>query len=304
MATTLDVFMPYDSGPGASVTEDGWRQMAQFWRGDGVIRGELNQFAVFGDSTGMQVKAPSGRCWIRGHYGHKTTQTALPIAAAHATLGRRDLVILRNDFVNNRIELDILTGTAASTPTYPTLTQNTSIWEIQVGLVVVDAAVSTIAAGKVTALQTFVDGSCSYTVDTGLQVVNNNTVTMVDWDLPSFDSSAVTRIGLNQFRLERAGCWMATSGIAWAMSSNPAQDSTSGSRLNWCARVSGGVPAGAFTPIAQGPPNVSGYWTEYSVSGWDRFAAGEIVAAVCKQTSGVNLVLQTDSKFQLYWLGP
>src|SRR2546430_8926434 len=34
-------------------------QMSQFWRGDGVIRRELSEFAVFGDSTGMQVKVRS-----------------------------------------------------------------------------------------------------------------------------------------------------------------------------------------------------------------------------------------------------
>lgn len=303
MATSLDTYMPYDAGPGSNVTEDGWRQFARHFRGDGVIRNIGGLFAPFGDSTGMQVKVPTGECWIRGQWGTSTSQKTMPIATAHATLQRLDLVILRNDFVNNRIEIDVLTGTAGS-GLYPSLTQNTSKWEIQLAKVVVDAAVATIAAGKVIAIQDFTDGSCSYTVDSTLQVVSNNVNTMVDWDISNFDSSAVTRIGLNQFQLGRSGAWMATTGVAWASQSNTAQDSTSGSRLQWIARVVSGTPSGAFTPIAQGPPNVSGYWTEYSVSGWDRFAAGEVVAVVCKQTAGVNLVLQTDSKFQLYWLGP
>ncbi|MES2405559.1 MAG: hypothetical protein V4567_14660, partial [Pseudomonadota bacterium] len=43
---------------------------------------------------------------------------------------RIDRVVLRADFVNNNIVLDVLQGTPAVSPAAPALTQNTSIWEI------------------------------------------------------------------------------------------------------------------------------------------------------------------------------
>jgi len=294
VATALEVFMPYDSGAGSNVTEDGWRQMSQFWRGDGVIRRELSEFAVFGDSTGMQVKVPSGRCWIRGNYGHKTTQTTLPIAAAHATLGRRDLVILRNNFLTNQIELDVLTGTPASTPVYPSLTQNTSIWEIQVGQVVVGAAVATITAGNVTARQQFVDGSCSFGIDTGYQLVSTGTITQVDWDVEQFPSSGCIRSGsngINAFTFSRVGFWDFTGSLEFAAqlgAGHSGANATAGRRAVWVDKTS---------PVTQDrrgyadlAPNVAGAPTALPFSGQINVTAvGQEFAVYCFHDAGSSL---------------
>ena len=305
MATALDTYMPYDTGAGSNVTEDGWRQFAKWWRGDGVIRNTGLEMAVFGDSSGMQVKVPTGEVWIQGNWGKVSSTKILPIAAAHATLARRDLVVARNDFVNNRIEVDVLTGTPAASPTYPTLTQNTSIWEIQLGKVQVAAAATGIAAGNVQALQTYVDGSCSYTVDTSFQSVPSSGITpvRVDWDTELFPSSAVDRTGtngINAFTLRRAGQWLFVASVEWAAS-------TTGYRAAWVARTADGTSSGNRLGFSNIAPNVSGATTVQNITATERFAVNDEVALYVQQTSGANLNLTKDftsTRIQIYWLGP
>jgi hypothetical protein len=59
----------------------------------------------------MQVKVKTGKGMIRGHYGETTVEKTLPIAANASGNPRIDRVVLRGDFVNNRIEVDIIQGT-------------------------------------------------------------------------------------------------------------------------------------------------------------------------------------------------
>lgn len=136
MPTSANAYYPYDSGAGANVAEAGWRNFMGRLSPSAVFAGVTNELAPSGDSTGMQVKVATGAAWVRGAYGEWTGITTLPIAAVGGIAGgssRIDSVIARNDFVNNRMELDVLTGTAGVTPAAPTLTQSSSIWEILLG---------------------------------------------------------------------------------------------------------------------------------------------------------------------------
>lgn len=149
MATSFAEYVPFDAGAGANAMESQWRAMMRYQIQNGVLRNVDNELAVYGDSTGMQVKVKTGQCVITGHWGKVSTETTLAIAAAHATNPRRDLVVARVDYTNNLIELDVVSGTAAATPIVPSLTRNTDVWEIPLAVVQVDAAAVTIAANKV-----------------------------------------------------------------------------------------------------------------------------------------------------------
>ena len=140
---------PFNSGDGANFYQDKWVKMSRQWLPSGVNAGELNEFEVYADSSGMQVKVKSGNAWLRGQYIESDAEVIKAIAAADATYGRIDWVILRVDWVNMVCEIDVLTGTPSASPVSPTLTQNTSLWEIRIGIVTVDAAVTTIAVDKV-----------------------------------------------------------------------------------------------------------------------------------------------------------
>ncbi len=150
-------FGPFDgAGPGSSITEAFWILMAKHFLHTGVVKGELNEFASFADSTGMQVKVPTGRGFVEGQMAYTDALTTLAISAAHATLPRIDRVVLRKDNLAKTMALIVLTGTAASSPAAPALTQTANTWDMPISQVLVAAAATTIAAGAVTDERTLV----------------------------------------------------------------------------------------------------------------------------------------------------
>lgn len=151
MATTASEYYPYDAGTGANITEAQWRKMTGGVIVTGVIPSYLNELAVTGDSSGMQVKLATGACWINGAYGENTTSVqVIPIAASHATLNRYDLIVARNNYTTNVIEWDVIQGTNAASPTVPTVTIDTTKYEIALATVYIAATVTTITDANVT----------------------------------------------------------------------------------------------------------------------------------------------------------
>lgn len=122
----------------------------------GIIGGYLNGLATTGDSTGMQVKVATGGAWINGAYGENTSGVqTISIGASHATLNRYDLIVLRNNYTTNLIEIDVIVGPNGASPTVPTVTQNTVMHEIALAYVYVAATVTTITAANVTDQRTY-----------------------------------------------------------------------------------------------------------------------------------------------------
>lgn len=141
---------PFNTGPGASVNEAQWQLMGRLWLSTGVASGYLGALATFADSTGMQVKVPSGVAWVQGFYYQDDQQETLPIAPADPANARIDRVILRLDLVANTISLLVKQGVAGAAPQPPALTQTTGgTWEVSLAKVTVPAGAATIAAANV-----------------------------------------------------------------------------------------------------------------------------------------------------------
>ena len=134
-------------------------QFSQMFRniGEGVKGSSAtNDLKPFGDSSGMQVKVYAGQALVRGIYYSSTATETLAVAAAHATLGRIDSVVLELDPSANSILLKVLTGTPASTPVAVTLTQtDAGVWQQLLSTVSVAAAATTVSAGNVTDSRSF-----------------------------------------------------------------------------------------------------------------------------------------------------
>lgn len=151
-----DTYHPFDAGAGAIVTESQWSDMARYWLRPGVIMTgstfeDLNGLSVFADSTGMQVKLRSGKAYIQGHFFKRDAEAALAIPAAHATLPRIDLVVLRLERSANAMYPAVIQGTAAASPVVPSpVVTDSDVYDIPLAQVAVGAAVSTITAGNVT----------------------------------------------------------------------------------------------------------------------------------------------------------
>lgn len=300
MATTIDTYLPFDSGAGANVTEAGWREMMKHMLGSasGVIKGFDNDFSTIGDATGMQVKVSSGQCFIRGHYGRNASTRTVAIAASHATLNRRDLVILRADFVNNRIEIDVLTGTAAASPTLPTLTQSTTIWETLLAEVTVAAADTSLSAGEVLDRRVYTTGFAKYTRITSLMTIPATTFTDVIFNNISYATGDVTMdAGGTTFTLGRSGLWVLTAQHGFTSVSSAAPLGRS------IQIVEGASTVHAETTVAAvGDAAINTYVTCTAI---ERFSAGNTVKvrAWHNHSAAISLVIGS-VKFSLLWVGP
>ncbi len=155
MATDFDSYYPFDSGNGSNVTEAEWSKMIRIHSPSGVIAQKDNELEVYGDSSGMQVKVKTGAFFILGHYGEITSEKTIAIDTADPSNPRIDLIVVKLDWTNNKIQLDVVKGTPASSPVEPSLTQSSTVWELAIAKVAVGAGVSTITSGNVTDYRIF-----------------------------------------------------------------------------------------------------------------------------------------------------
>lgn len=295
MATTFDTYAPFDAGAGANVTEDTWRRLIiHAGKPSGVIRGFDLALQVFGDSSGMQVKCPTGQVWIQGHWGAVANTKTLPIAAAHATLARKDLVVARADFVNNRVELDVLTGTPAASPNLNTVTQNNSICEIALAEVQVAAAATSIAAGNVVDKRGFTTAEARYKKNGSTQSITNDTDTKVLMQqVQTFSGDIVPNATFDSFTLNRDGWWMMSACLSWATG-------TTGYRQVSIATTDGVTIVGKQKTSASADNNQLNVTTHLQVV----TGASYSVFARHTQGSGLNLNNTDDGTWVAFtWIG-
>lgn len=158
-------------------------QFSQWARniGEGVKTGALNELEVFADSTGMQVKVKSGQALVRGHYYQSTAEEVLTVTAADLTNPRIDTVVLELDPSANSITLEVIAGSPAPSPSPEPLVQtDAGIYQIKLAEVLIDAAATTIAAGKVTDGRTYIE-TITGNLD-GSQITGQITVATIDGD--------------------------------------------------------------------------------------------------------------------------
>lgn len=112
-----------------------WFKHAPVWAPSGVAGSRAASVSSGGlafASSGLSVSAGAGKAWIRGA-GFERTGTPPSHAVAtnsHATLSRRDRLVLRRNLTSHLVETAVIQGTPSGTPTAPDLTQvEDGIWE-------------------------------------------------------------------------------------------------------------------------------------------------------------------------------
>jgi hypothetical protein len=110
---------------------------------------------VTANSSGMQVFVATGQAMVRGHFYASTASETLTIGSAN-TNPRIDSIVLKLDPSVNSVVLQVVAGTAASSPVAPTLTQTDSaVYQFKLADVRVEANVTTIDGSKVTDYRQF-----------------------------------------------------------------------------------------------------------------------------------------------------
>lgn len=112
---------------------------------NGVLRSDGDDLKV--TSQGLVASVNAGRGWINGHWYHNNSAYSFTATTAPTSGNRWDRIMLRHDNTSAQrtTKLVYVTGTAASSPTKPTPTRTSSVFD----LVLADIYVSTNATSLV-----------------------------------------------------------------------------------------------------------------------------------------------------------
>jgi len=118
---------------------------------DGVYASIGNALMVAAD-TGMNVNVQTGRAWFNHTWTYNDADVSISLDTAHATLNRIDVIYLEiNEGSGVRANsVNKLTGTPASTPVAPTLTNTSTIHQYPLAHIYVGAGVTTIYQANIT----------------------------------------------------------------------------------------------------------------------------------------------------------
>jgi hypothetical protein len=138
--------MPETSWPfdNADTTQAQFLKWASVFAEDGFVSG-LGLSAA----SGMNVSLAAGTAIIRGFFYENTAALQLAIPAAHASMARKDRVVLRLDLDARTIVAAVKVGTpTAGGGTLASLTRTATVWEHELHQVTVPAGAANIVAGN------------------------------------------------------------------------------------------------------------------------------------------------------------
>ncbi len=168
-------------GPEGSVPEYTQPQFAEVLSkifSDGVFPDIDNELEVVEcDPVALAVRVNTGEAWIQGFWYQNTAYLTKSLAAADPDNDRIDRIVLRLDTTTNfKISAEVLTGTPAGSPAAPALTQTSSIYEISLAQVLVEAGVTSISNAKITDERDFVESKgLASVVSIKVDTINENT---------------------------------------------------------------------------------------------------------------------------------
>lgn len=126
--------------------------MSTYFKGlisDGVYENVGGALQVLAGS-GMNVNVQSGRAIINSKWLENDAVLTLPITAAHVTLNRYTAVVIHLDMSARTISIITKDGTPATNPTAPTLTNGSTVKEMQLASIYVAAGATSISQSNIT----------------------------------------------------------------------------------------------------------------------------------------------------------
>ena len=122
-----------------------------YWS-DGVFYDPTTSFQVTAAGAGMALRVAPGKAQIQGAFAVESAVQSLSVAEADTTNNRIDTVVLRLDLSLDKrnIALAVLEGTPATEPVAPTLTRNSTVWELGLANITVRKNVSALTQLDIT----------------------------------------------------------------------------------------------------------------------------------------------------------
>lgn len=125
---------------------------------NGVLYGNLIALQPYCNGSDFIIRVKTGSALINGYYYKLDAEKALTPGAAHTTYARIDRIVARLDLTSSArtITAMLLAGTPAASPAPPALSNTSTVIDIELGQVTIDANATTISAGKVQDMRSFV----------------------------------------------------------------------------------------------------------------------------------------------------
>ena len=103
-------------------------------------------------ADGMTVTVKAGDALINGRHFYEEADRVLAVQAASASLNRIDSVVLRLNLAVDALAADlyVVTGAPAAAPVAPTLTRNSSVYELGLANLLIVSNSTTISQAKIT----------------------------------------------------------------------------------------------------------------------------------------------------------
>ena len=139
MAQNFEYFGMFDYAAGDSdtyeYTSDEFATLIKGLTGNGVSKNYLNGFAA--TVSNLTVSINTGACFIEGRYGVSETAKSFALTATSTGVSRYDRIVGVLDRSNRVMALDVISGTAAATPTKPSITSTATkdyipLWAVKV----------------------------------------------------------------------------------------------------------------------------------------------------------------------------
>lgn len=118
--------------------------------GNGVFPNPATGLQVVSIDNNMTVKVKMGKAWINGYYYENSDDLILNIDNADGVLHRIDSVVLRLDFINREIKTYVKKGVFSSSPLSPNLVRDSSMYELCIANIRVNAGVLSISQSNIT----------------------------------------------------------------------------------------------------------------------------------------------------------
>ena len=148
----------YKSFAGWGGTSEGsWGVFPNSWQG--VYDAQFGPLGVYTLSAGREVKVSSGSALVNGVWYDNTLTRTMTLATNSSGNPRIDAIVLRWHNTQQRVYLEVLQGTPASTPTRPTLSSATAIKDFPLAYIEVANNFASVDKSKITDVRRYASGA-------------------------------------------------------------------------------------------------------------------------------------------------
>lgn len=118
--------------------------------GNGIFVKPSDCLQILATSNSTNVIVRPGKAWINGYYLINDEDYTLPIAVGDATLNRIDRVVIRLDYTQRKMSVEVKKGALSASPVAPALKRDVDAYELALADIYIAKGALTITQASIT----------------------------------------------------------------------------------------------------------------------------------------------------------